>query len=244
MTAETDETSERLRDGRAGGGGGASAVSRWLERGLSLAEALYQVLRLEIITGIIPIGRRLRERDLSREYGASRTPVREVLHRLNSEGFLMLTPKGLTVTELSTAEIMDHWLIREQMLKIIARLAIERAWPDELAELDEIIERLREHVSVGEGMEALELTFIFEEKLFLAAHSRMAMRVFNASISPPGRVSPLLKDLPRLSAATEERARLLDAIKAKDLARAIEAVELHTRNGREHRHARTEARRD
>src|SRR5690554_5565300 len=86
---------------------GAEAVKQWLEQGLSLAEALYQVLRLEIITGTIPIGKRLRERDLSQEYGASRTPVREVLHRLNSEGFLTLTPKGLTVSDVSTAEIMD-----------------------------------------------------------------------------------------------------------------------------------------
>jgi|GEM_PF-2398649 len=216
---------------------GAEAVKQWLERGLSLAEALYQVLRVEIITGIIPIGRRLRERDLSQEYGASRTPVREVLHRLNSEGFLTLTTKGLTVTEVSTAEIMDGWMIREQMLKIIVELAIERAWPEELVELSNIINSVRVEVERGDGMQALKLTIAYEEQLFRAAHSRTAMRVFSASIGPPGRMPLLLKDPKRLAAATEERAMILEAIVAKDKDRAIEAVETHTRNGRQNRYS-------
>ena len=56
-------------------------------------------LREAIISGRFKVGERLIEEVLAEEYGVSRVPVREALRRLETEGFVTLTPyRGATVS--------------------------------------------------------------------------------------------------------------------------------------------------
>ncbi len=67
-------------------------------------------LREAIISGRFKAGERLIEDALAEEHGVSRVPVREALRRLETEGFVVLTPyRGATVSTGSDATAWSSW---------------------------------------------------------------------------------------------------------------------------------------
>lgn len=70
-------------------------------------------IRVAIVEGELSPGERLNEVHLARQLAVSRTPIREALSRLASEGMVKAEPRrGFYVREFSAAEIEDHYLIR------------------------------------------------------------------------------------------------------------------------------------
>ena len=58
----------------------------------TLADSTYTRIKDEIITGKIPSGSRISEQALAREYGVSRTPIREAIRRLSEQGLIKVRP--------------------------------------------------------------------------------------------------------------------------------------------------------
>jgi DNA-binding GntR family transcriptional regulator len=78
------------------------------DKGATQAERIYQTLRERIVTYELRPGERLVEERVAREFGASRTPVRESLRRLEQAGLVRKDGRqGCFVRELDLAE-MDH----------------------------------------------------------------------------------------------------------------------------------------
>lgn len=96
-------------------------------------------LRRDIMSGHLRPGQRLVETQVAQRYDVSRVPVREALRRLESEGFVTLTPhRGATVSVNSRRDSLDLMQLRRGLETFAARLAAEhrgRAVADELAEL-------------------------------------------------------------------------------------------------------------
>lgn len=110
----------------------------------SLREVVYQRLRDAILHGHYRPNQRLVELDLADELQASRTPVREALQRLGSEGLIVRVRRGWAVREFSKAEIREVYEVRLALEGYAARLAAERASDRELDEIGTLIdEQLR-----------------------------------------------------------------------------------------------------
>jgi DNA-binding GntR family transcriptional regulator len=93
----------------------------------SRAQRTYAELRARIISGEIPFGSRLRERDLAEELDASRIPVREALVRLEAEGFVRTSPRrGATVVQLRLADVAELYDVRLAVEVQATRLAARR----------------------------------------------------------------------------------------------------------------------
>ncbi|HUV13447.1 MAG TPA: GntR family transcriptional regulator, partial [Acidobacteriota bacterium] len=81
-------------------------------RGALKAKA-YSVLKQNILGGYYPPGSFLSERMLVSELNMSKTPIRSALERLESEGFVSVSPQqGIFVREPSLREIIDQFEIR------------------------------------------------------------------------------------------------------------------------------------
>ena len=52
---------------------------------------LAELMREDIVSGALPAGSRLKTIELSKRYGVSTNPVREALHQLSGEGFVVLS---------------------------------------------------------------------------------------------------------------------------------------------------------
>jgi DNA-binding GntR family transcriptional regulator len=90
----------------------------------SRADDLAHELQVEIITGQIPLGTRLRQEDLAARFGVSRTPIREALRQLQAIGLVeQLGHRGALVRSFSPDECRNIFLVRAEL----EGLAAERA---------------------------------------------------------------------------------------------------------------------
>lgn len=91
---------------------------------LNLSEQIANRLRDMIIQDQLRPGDRIRERDICKELDVSRTPLREALHKLASEGLIELIPnRGAVISNPSGDEIADML----QVLGVLEAFAGERA---------------------------------------------------------------------------------------------------------------------
>jgi len=123
------------------GGGRLSLVPnrslKLVQRPLALGEQVYNALRTELRQGGIGAGQALQEVQLAEQLGVSRTPVREAMARLASEGLLAEDQRSFTVPALTSRDIDDIYevrcLIEPAALRRIAPLTANpatRSWID------------------------------------------------------------------------------------------------------------------
>lgn len=85
---------------------------------------LYEKLRQRIVKGAYKPGQRLIMAEIAKAFGASETPVREAIRRLESEGYVSFTPHaGAVVTRVDDRELSEIYLIRIAMEALATRLA-------------------------------------------------------------------------------------------------------------------------
>ncbi|WP_156752533.1 GntR family transcriptional regulator, partial [Mycobacterium sp. ACS1612] len=92
-----------------------------------MATSVYEEFRDAILTGRFAAGQVLSENALATEFGKSRTPVREALHRLEIEGLVERVPRGVRVRASSPEEILDIYEVRITLEGAAAKAAPERA---------------------------------------------------------------------------------------------------------------------
>jgi len=122
----------------------AQTIAAKLERRRTLSAQLVEQLRQMIFDGDLEPGERLQEEELSRRFGVSRTPLREALKLLTSEGLISIEPnRGATVAELSVAELAEMFPVMGVLEALAGELAAVHCDDDDLAELralhDEIV---------------------------------------------------------------------------------------------------------
>lgn len=110
----------------------------------NLKEAVYQRLRENIANGSLSPGSSLKEADLVRDLGVSRTPIREALNLLWKEGLVEFVPgKGAFVKRWNRTEIIEVLLIREVLEGLAARLAAQKLTPRDLEQLSDYMDAYR-----------------------------------------------------------------------------------------------------
>lgn len=109
------------------------------------ADYAYQELRLRIITKQLKPGQRLPEVSLANQLGVSRTPVREALRRLHSEGLVLIIPNsGARLAAPTLSEIEEAFVVREQLECLAISLAANKISDRYLRRLEEaLIEEAR-----------------------------------------------------------------------------------------------------
>ena len=95
--------------------------------GTGRAQDIYERLRDDLLALRLVPGERLSERNLERRLGASRTPIREALLRLEAEGLVQRGEGGLHVAPLDLDELLEVFELRIETEALAVRLACARA---------------------------------------------------------------------------------------------------------------------
>jgi DNA-binding GntR family transcriptional regulator len=104
-----------------------------------LRDHIADTVRTLIIEGKMVPGERLREPDLAGQLGVSRTPLREALRLLESEGFVQVLPRrGAVVSPLSVRDATEIYQVKGALESLAARLACAKISPSQLAQLGSI----------------------------------------------------------------------------------------------------------
>ncbi len=125
-------------------------------------------LRDKITYGELAPGLRLTERVLCEELKVSRTPLREALKTLASEGLVELLPnRGAMVTPMTLADTAQTFEVLRVLEGLAGELACERANVADRAQLRELHERMRICYRNGEREDYFELNQTIHARLFL-----------------------------------------------------------------------------
>ena len=109
---------------------------------LTLADQVYTSLKKAIVDGDLRPGERLKETEIALSLGASRTPVREALSRLQQEGLVrQMRSGGLVVVQLSEDDVREIFGLIMALESYAARLAAERVTEEQLEHLRSICDR-------------------------------------------------------------------------------------------------------
>ncbi|WP_282151053.1 GntR family transcriptional regulator [Ruegeria atlantica] len=186
----------------------------------------YQRLLDEIREGVLLPGDRLREIELSERLGVSRTPVREAIRQLETDGLVTHVPRlGATVRSLSYSEVMELYEMRAVLEGTAARLAARAASDVELDELNVLNDRLAE---AGTGPVAAQLNRIFHATLLDAAKNRFLTKSMLSLQKALLILGPSqMLDGQRADDAVGEHRRVMDALHARDGDAAELAMRAH-----------------
>jgi DNA-binding GntR family transcriptional regulator len=107
-------------------------------------DPIYTEIKKRIVLLDYQPGQVLREKDLIKEFGVSRTPVREALIRLEVEGLVRIFPnQGTIVTEVSFQQLRDIFEIRSYLVKLTGQLAAARITKDELDRMRVLVDQMK-----------------------------------------------------------------------------------------------------
>ena len=106
-------------------------------------EAAAEALREAIVDGVYAPGQRLRQQALAKQYGCSVIPIREALHQLAAEGFVVLDPqRGARVATFDGRMLEEIFEVRITLENIAVRRAAERMTPEVALQTRRILQRM------------------------------------------------------------------------------------------------------
>lgn len=201
--------------------------------GLSIQARVIEAMRQRIISGELEPGTNLSEIALADAFGVSRTPVREALKQLQTEGLVEIRPRvGTFVTAPSRREINELFEMKGLLEGAAARLLAQRGSVPELALLQENLEQANRAVARADKERYAELVQEFHDLIIqgadnakLEGHYRILMnqlayqRLVQTSLAQPGR--PLQSD--------SEHHHVVELIEAKDGDAAERVMRDHVR---------------
>jgi DNA-binding GntR family transcriptional regulator len=206
----------------------------------STADAATDALREAILDGLIPASTWLREEEIAAELQLSRTPVREAIRRLTSEGLAVRMPNhGTQVAPMAMEDILAVYTVRESLEGLAARLAAQRASEQLRTRLREVHERFKKSAASGEAGVLSDLNLEFHRAIREATDNRYLERFLTQVEHAVRRFgNTTFRDQRRVDATIYEHESILNAI----VNGMAEDAEVHARSHmRRAREARLEA---
>ena len=167
----------------------------------TIREKAYQYIQSRIASGDLPSGDAISELLLAKELGSSRTPVREAISQLVSEGLLEQTPnRGTIVVQLTREDIVDLYELREALEVYVVAKVTREQHPGEdnkrleqlsngiLSLVDELkatgepylnTEQMQRFVAADRGFHTLLMAFSFNPRIRkVVDETRLLIRIF------------------------------------------------------------------
>ncbi|MDB6178423.1 GntR family transcriptional regulator [Paracoccus sp. Z330] len=202
------------------------------ERPMSLAEQSADKLRQLILLEKLPPGLALNERDLSDLLGISRTPVRDAIRLLETEGLVDYSETRRPRVANPSLETLSHWLSVQGALEGLAgELACQHASDAELARIVQLQDEMVGCVDSDDAMKRFELDMSFHSSIVAAAHNpplSETHRQYNTRLWRARFISSQLQT--NRERQTRKHKAIVDALLARDAKVASQALIAHLKN--------------
>lgn len=183
-----------------------------------------------ILRGDFAAGARLGEVELAERLGVSRTPVREALARLASEGLVEIVPnRGARVSSWTVAELEEVFDLRAALEPRLTALAVPNAGPADVDALDDLAHRMQRAALD----DLVPLNRAFHGRLVeLAAHPAMAGALAGAIHAPIVLRNFHAYDDASLRRSLAHHVEIVAAVRAGDPVWAQAVMTAHIHNAR------------
>jgi DNA-binding GntR family transcriptional regulator len=199
-----------------------------LDPSTSVVDRVYEEMKGLLVSHALKPGDRVNEVELSKQFGVSRTPLREALNRLRSEGFLRFVPKrGYYCRHLNPKEVFDLFELRKAIEISGIKLAMVRVREQQI----DVLSRFLDDAELGAAERTIEelarLDERFHERLLEMSGNTEMVRVLrnvNARIWPVRWAD--WDESTRAKSRADHRA-LLSALRLRDEKGAVEILDSH-----------------
>jgi DNA-binding GntR family transcriptional regulator len=192
-------------------------------------------LRSAILDGTLKPGQRLKEEDLAQELDISRTPVREALAALQSEGLVdIVQKKGATVRPFTLGDLEESYRLRALLEGHASYRAAGRITDDELRALSESMDRIISYDAVRDYAAAVAENLTFHKIILSAAHSPRLEQLHAQVTQVPSVYRSYYWYTPETRAISEQFHRwILRALRGHDAERAQRVAMEHVIHARD-----------
>lgn len=202
-----------------------------------IREVVYESLRKTIISGVIPVGERIIEKEFAEKLNISRTPVREALRMLEMEELVEYLPRvGVVVKRISVEDVIEIYKIRHNLEVLASVTAMENITESEIKDIEDLLDLTEQKNREGDVKEVIRLFGVFNSKIYEASKmKRLAgmisklneylQRFRNISISENERREKALREHREiLKAIVEKDKESIDGIIKKHLDYSLDIV--------------------
>ncbi|MEO1140356.1 MAG: GntR family transcriptional regulator [Pseudomonadota bacterium] len=179
---------------------------------------------------------RLDERSLAEQLGVSRTPLREVLVKLEQEGLLEVKPRrGIFVQQKSLEEILEMIVAWAALESMAARLAAEAASDDEIASLREMAAKYSVTKAGAEISEYSDDNIRFHRRILDISHCSLLRTMADGLFVHMHAVRrQAMGEEDRVARSVADHMGIIEALEARDPVVAADRVRDHTMRLHDH----------
>ncbi len=197
-------------------------------------DQIYEKLRNKIILGDWEPGSILTEGELAKTFGVSRTPVREVIRQLESEGLIKVIPKkGILIPQIEEKDVEDIFELREIIYSYAVKKAIDNVTTRDITKLEQIVKAAEKFKRENETGKLVGLSQRFHECILGLAGNKRFLEVDKALRAHFTRYSAKLFDVEeRKQIGWSGHREIVAALKKKDKKLACQKMKEHIEQGK------------
>jgi DNA-binding GntR family transcriptional regulator len=198
----------------------------------SLHGAVVNRLRDMIIEGELLPGARIHEAQMGTQLGVSRTPLREALKYLASEGLVELVPsKGAVVKRFGAKEVKDMLLVVKAMEELAGALACANGSDADIAKVRSLHDAMMRAYARGDRLEYFKLNQNIHSAIVAASDNFTLINLHALLQSRLKRVRFIGHEGPeKWAAAVAEHGEMITALEARDAAALPKVLGTHLAN--------------
>lgn len=200
-----------------------------IEKQLSYKFKVYEKIKEDIITGVIPQGEVLNERKLSEELGISRTPIREALQLLNRDGWILIeTYKGAVVRTFDMDYVEKVLKVRKSLEILAVEDATNNANESDLEYMNSILDKQERSFIDYNPTDFMKLDRQFHEKIYAMSKNEILINLLG-NINDIIRFFGIkaLREPERNKSTLKEHRNILNSMVKKDVKSAKQDMEYH-----------------
>ena len=210
-------------------------MQRIRQSNLSLGSQAYEGLKRIILNGQVNPGEKIKEGEIAKALGISRTPVREAINRLEKEGFIEIFPqRGAFVVQFSEKDVFELFLIRENLEGLAASMVAKNVSEGGLAKLESCIEGFQEPFSEKDIQRYAREDLKFHQTIVTLSEARRLISLIS-TLHDHIRIFRLTTRglSARMKSSLEEHKGIIEAVRARDPEEAERRMRHHIRNVRD-----------
>ena len=211
-----------------------------LLRDHSLATVVQAELERQIISGEIAAGAKLNEVDVASALGISRGPVREAFRALCQAGLVRVEKnRGVFVLQVSLEEASEFYEVRAALEGLIGRLAARRIALDEIEQLRAVVRRMHQVQKSRRPEDYFAMNVEFHDRLAQAARNNALLANYRGVVNQLDlyRRATISRSVENIPLSTQEHEAVVEAVAARDEARAQALLTEHVLVSRARLHA-------
>jgi len=203
----------------------------------TITNTVYEVLRNHIINQTFVPGQQLQVIELAQRLGVSRTPVKDALGTLSSEGLVKIVPRrGTFVADMGAIEISETYEVRRALELAAGERLIASTTSEELERLRQALREVEVAADANDLEQHIQKNFAFHDLFVELAGNRKLVEVYH-SLKAPIQIARVHYRYPnwkkRLGQERLEHQAIIQALENRDASALATAIGAHLTRARE-----------